>query len=269
MRSFLNLCILAADRDSSMKQKILVVDDQPDLLKIASLYLVEMGYEVITTTSAIDVLSILETDVPDLIISDLIMPKMDGIELYKQIRNNPKLPFIPFIILTSIKSSKIEEFSFSFGVDEYLTKPIHKADLKAVVSKIIKETETFRKVETENLVVSGKINRVMDDDMLSNLYNILLMKQSGVFEAVQNQVLEGYIWIKDGQFIDALCIGLSGVDAIKNIFEFSAGDYLFIEKDVSSTEVRIKENSMSVLMDLCKKIDEKRVLRYTFLSKAT
>jgi CheY-like chemotaxis protein len=252
-----------------MSSKILLVDDQADLLKIGSLYLEEMGYDVTTTTSPHDVLHILKSETPDLIISDLIMPKMDGLELYKKIRNDKSLPFIPFIILTSITSEKIEEFSFSFGVDEYLTKPIHKDSLKKVVAKILKETETFRKGQTDKLVLSGKILRVMDDEMISNLYNILLMRRTGVFEAVQNQVLEGYIWIRDGQFVDASCIGLNGVDAIKNILEFNAGEYLFLEKDLTGNKVTITDNSMNVLMDLCKRIDEKRVLRYTFLSKSS
>lgn len=250
-----------------MSSKILLVDDQADLLKIGKMYLEELGYDVTTTTSPHDALHMLKSETPDLIISDLIMPKMDGLELYQTIRNDKSLPFIPFIILTSITNEKIEEFSFSFGVDEYLTKPIHKDSLEKVVAKILKDTIAFRSGDADQLVLSGKILRVMDDEMISNLYNILLMRRTGVFEAVQNQVLEGYIWIRDGQFVDASCIGLNGVDAIKNILEFSAGDYLFQEKDVRLSKETITENSMNVLMDLCKRIDEKRVLRYSFLSK--
>lgn len=241
-----------------MKEKILIVDDDPGILDLLTVYLGHK-YDVIRANSAFHAVEILKGLLPSLIISDLIMPKMDGIELFKSIRDNDDFPFIPFIILTSIKTEAIEEFSFSFGVDEYLKKPIDKDSLLKIVDKILVSTEAFRVTNKNKIVLSGLIKRRFDEKLISNLYQIIQTQRTGIFEIVQNQVNEGYIWIRKGQFLHAEFGYSKGIRTIKRILNMESGRYVFQEKNFRNIENSINENSMNLIMNICKDRDEKRL----------
>lgn len=125
-----------------MKQLILVVDDNPDILKNMKFTLEKKEYEVVTAESANTALALLEEDnlIPDLIISDILMPKMDGYDFYDEISSKPKWSMIPFIFLTAKSSSEDIRFGKSLGVDDYITKPFSNKDLlSSVKGKLLRK----------------------------------------------------------------------------------------------------------------------------------
>ena len=112
---------------------ILVVDDELDLRDNISLALEAAGYQVLTARDGIEALDVLETAAVDLILADIAMPKMNGYQLYERVRSNPLWMTIPFIFLTARKMDSDIRYGKELGVDDYLLKPIHSADLLAVV----------------------------------------------------------------------------------------------------------------------------------------
>ena len=119
-----------------MKPLILVVEDNVDLLYTLNLLLESNNYTPITARNgkeAIKVLANLE-DIPDVIISDIMMPKMDGYEFFKVISNEPRWNRIPFLFLSARTTPKDIRFGKLLGVDDYLTKPFNEKDLLAVLS---------------------------------------------------------------------------------------------------------------------------------------
>jgi DNA-binding NarL/FixJ family response regulator len=127
-----------------MSKRLLVVDDEPNLLRAVAACLRAEGYEVRTARSGGDALISLAESVPDLIISDIRMPGMDGHALVHRIRASPRTALIPVIFLTAKdqKADRIE--GFRTGVDAYVTKPFEPDELLAVITSIFNRLERTR-----------------------------------------------------------------------------------------------------------------------------
>ncbi|MHA1170400.1 MAG: response regulator [Candidatus Hodarchaeales archaeon] len=162
-----------------MLSRILVVDDSPDILYNLELTLMLNEYEVVTASDAGEALNILESaDLPDLIISDIMMPEMDGYEFYKKVSANPLWNHIPFIFLTAKASSDDIRFGKMLGVDDYITKPFDDEDLLATVagklkrySKSISLTKTVNDKLTELGVTSFQTTSLVNKDLISVLWS--------------------------------------------------------------------------------------------------
>jgi DNA-binding NarL/FixJ family response regulator len=127
-----------------MSKRLLVVDDEPNLLRAVAACLRAEGYEVATARGGADALVTLAQTLPDLIISDIRMPGMDGYALAHRIRASPRTALIPIIFLTAKdqKPDRIE--GFRAGVDAYITKPFDPDELLAVIASIFNRIERTR-----------------------------------------------------------------------------------------------------------------------------
>lgn len=113
---------------------ILVVDDQPDLVDNLEITLEVAGYRVLTAPDGVEALKILHADRVDLVLADIAMPRMNGYQLYEEIRDNPAWLTMPFLFLTARSLDSDVRYGKELGVDDYLTKPIEPEDLLATVS---------------------------------------------------------------------------------------------------------------------------------------
>lgn len=136
--------------------KILLVDDEPDILEIISYNLSSEGYQVFTAKNGAEGVAIAKKKIPHLIILDVMMPEMDGIEACEIIRNTPSLENTVITFLTARSEDYSLVAGFDAGADDYITKPIKP---KVLVSKVksllrrLKENET----EAEDIVKVGNI----------------------------------------------------------------------------------------------------------------
>ncbi len=105
------------------KKRILVVDDEPFILKSLAFVLKKEGFDVDTAANGIEALEIIEHRKPDLIFLDVMMPKMNGLELCKKMKDDPQLKDIYVIILTAKGQESDREKGMMIGADEYMTKP--------------------------------------------------------------------------------------------------------------------------------------------------
>lgn len=113
--------------------KILLVDDEPDILEIISYNLSVEGYQVLTAENGIEAIKTAKKERPQLIILDVMMPKMDGIEACIQIRKIPELEHTVITFLTARGEDYSQMAGFDVGADDYITKPIRP---KVLISKI-------------------------------------------------------------------------------------------------------------------------------------
>jgi two-component system response regulator VicR len=120
--------------------KIMVVDDEPDLLEVVKLILESDGYQVVTASSGQEALNIIEKEKPDLVLLDIIMPKMDGWEVFSRIKSNIKTHDIPVIMLTA-KDQRIDKLIglHVVRVDDYITKPFGRAELLERIKRVLQE----------------------------------------------------------------------------------------------------------------------------------
>jgi len=117
---------------------VMVVDDSITMRKVTGRVLERHGYEVMTAKDGVDAIEKLTDRVPDVMLLDIEMPRMDGYELATHIRNDVRLRGIPIIMITSRTGEKHRQRAFEIGVDRYLGKPYQEADLMRNVDEILK-----------------------------------------------------------------------------------------------------------------------------------
>ncbi|MCB9136374.1 MAG: response regulator [Anaerolineales bacterium] len=123
-----------------MAEKILIVDDDRDTLRLVGLLLQRKGYEIIAAERGAQGLEKIFQDIPDLILLDVMMPDMDGFEVLRQVRGNPKTSNIPVIMFTAKTQVEDKVAGFEAGADDYLTKPTHPSELTARVKALLART---------------------------------------------------------------------------------------------------------------------------------
>ena len=135
--------------------KILLVDDEEDILEFLSYNLKKEGFRIDTANNGISALKKLEKSKPDLIILDVMMPEMDGIEVCEKIREQEKFDDVLILFLTARSEEYSELAGFSAGADDYITKPIKPKLLVSRVNAILKRK---RKKKNDGPIEIGDIH---------------------------------------------------------------------------------------------------------------
>ncbi|MGB9181342.1 MAG: response regulator transcription factor [Pyrinomonadaceae bacterium] len=124
-----------------MSKRLLVVDDEPNLLRAVEACLRAEGFEVTTARSSREALVRIAQTIPDLIVSDIRMPGMDGYQFAQQLRASSRTALVPVIFLTAKDETADRIEGFRAGVDAYLTKPFEPDELVAVIRSILSRVE--------------------------------------------------------------------------------------------------------------------------------
>jgi two-component system alkaline phosphatase synthesis response regulator PhoP len=120
------------------QETILVVDDEPHIIELATLYLKNEGYRVISAHDGTQALRQIEAERPALVILDLMLPKMDGWEVCRQVRASSNLP----IIMLTARSDDVDKIvGLELGADDYVTKPFNPRELVARVKAVLRRAE--------------------------------------------------------------------------------------------------------------------------------
>ena len=120
-----------------MKPKILVVDDEPDAVELVSFNLKAAGFDVVTAADGVEALKRAKEYQPDLLVLDVMLPEVDGLEVCKIIRRDPSVAHIPIIMLTA-KAAEIDRvLGLELGADDYVTKPFSPRELVLRIRKIL------------------------------------------------------------------------------------------------------------------------------------
>ena len=135
---------------SSSTQKILVVDDDSDILELLKYNLSKEGFQIRTASNGIQALAIAKEFIPDLLILDIMMPNMDGIETCRQIRAIPELANKFIIFLTARSEEYSEVAAFEMGADDYITKPIKPRSLVSRINALLRR-DVKQKTEISTL----------------------------------------------------------------------------------------------------------------------
>ena len=120
-----------------MLKKILIVDDEPDILTVTVTRLETSGYEVLMAKDCEEAIELLNKSKPDLILLDLLLPKMQGDELCKKLKSDSKFKHIPIILFTA-STIRIPEKTGEMGADDYILKPFEAQALLAKIKALVK-----------------------------------------------------------------------------------------------------------------------------------
>jgi class 3 adenylate cyclase len=159
------------------RARILIADDNPDNLEIFQARLAAHNYEIITATDGEEALAAAREKQPDVILLDVMMPNMDGVEVCRHLKADPSLPFMPIIMVTAKTSSQDIVTALEAGADEYLTKPVDHGALVARVNSMLRIkalTDTVRaqseKLAEWNAKLEERVNEQLTElESLSRL----------------------------------------------------------------------------------------------------
>lgn len=143
---------------STVKQKILIVDDEPDILELIEYNLKKEGYQVFLARNGQEAVTEAKRSLPDLIVLDIMMPKMDGIEACRIMRTMPEFKNTFMVFLTARSEEYSEIAGFNVGADDYIAKPIKPRALVSRINAILRrnapaEDFTDNKLEIGDLVI--------------------------------------------------------------------------------------------------------------------
>ena len=190
------------------KEKILIVDDEEDILSLVEYNLKKEGYRTIGVKTGEAALQLVEEQTPDLIILDLMLPEMDGLEVCRILKSNENTSDIPIIMLTAKGEETDIVVGLEIGADDYVTKPFSPrvllARTKALLRRKTKEPISKEIIQVENLVIdTGKYLVTIEGKPISltstefNLLRFLAQHRGKVF--TRNQLLDN-VW-KDETFV--------------------------------------------------------------------
>ncbi len=118
--------------------KILVVDDHPQNVELLEAYLLPEGYEVATAFDGVEALERVEESTPDIVLLDVMMPRMDGYEVCQKLKSDEETRFIPIVMVTALKDLDDKIKSIEAGADDFLTKPIVKLELLTRIRSLVR-----------------------------------------------------------------------------------------------------------------------------------
>jgi two-component system alkaline phosphatase synthesis response regulator PhoP len=194
--------------------KILLVDDEVDILEIVGYNLAQQGYQIFTAINGSDAVQLAKKELPDLIIMDVMMPVMDGIEACETIRKIPELQDVIITFLTARSEDYSQLAGFEAGADDYITKPIKPKILVGKVKALLRRLKS-QETNSESLTIGGiEINReeyqIIKDGIVIELprkefelFHLLASKPGKVFK--RDEILDK-VWgsevIVGGRTID-------------------------------------------------------------------
>lgn len=126
---------------------VLIVDDNQQNLELLQAYLDDMDCKTITASNGAEALEIVKKRPPDLILLDVMMPKMSGFEVCRRIKNNPKTTEIPIIMVTALTELGDIERGLDSGTDDFISKPVNKWELTTRVKTMLKLKHLTDKLE--------------------------------------------------------------------------------------------------------------------------
>lgn len=120
-----------------MAEKILIVDDDVETLRLVGLMLQRQGYEIASASNGTQAISMAQREIPDLIVLDVMMPDMDGYQVTATLRQMPATALTPILMFTAKSQVDDKVAGYDAGVDDYLTKPVHPAELVAHIKALL------------------------------------------------------------------------------------------------------------------------------------
>ena len=160
--------------------RVLIVDDDPDIQRLVSYNLAQAGFEVVSAASGSGALAAAEKQPPDLIILDIMLPDLDGLEVCRRIRQHENLRRVPIIMLTARTQEMDRVVGFELGADDYVPKPFSPRELVLRVKSI------FRRVSSDE----GTSLKVGDIELLPERREVIVGSRSITLTAKEFDLLE-------------------------------------------------------------------------------
>ncbi len=235
-----------------MGRRILVVEDDADLRGMLQSLLEEDGYEVTVAEDGLEALRRVVDEPPELIISDVLMPRMTGLEFCALLKDSPQTRHIPLLFLTCVDDPVN---GFDVGADDYLVKPFRQRELLARLKAVFRRTESLPpQIATQGL--RGNLSELSVTEVLQTLH---IGKASGCLSVVTADVSgRARIWLEQGEMVAAKVDGEESLDG-EEAFFFAAlwEDGAFAFDSANRAEHWTVQNTIeSLMLEAARRMDE-------------
>ncbi|HWP48369.1 MAG TPA: response regulator [Candidatus Limnocylindrales bacterium] len=256
-----------------MAHRILIVEDEPGMIELLTVALEDEGYEVFIASNGVEGLEQIEKKDPDLVISDVMMPDMNGFDFCQQLRNNPRTASIPFIFLTAKKDVSDRVKGLNAGADDYISKPFHIVEVVARIRSLLQRSERVKvaqrtsTAETEKDVaaIKGNLQEVGIGELFQTF--VVLTKKTGRLVVTSGQ-RKGEIYFQDGNVIHAIVDRRKGEEAVYRLLTWKSGQFTF-DTGVLPPVATMKKSAEGLLMEGMRRLDEYHRLLDQFPSPDT
>jgi two-component system, cell cycle response regulator len=191
---------------------ILVVDDEPVNLTLLSKRLAHRGYQISTAASADEALAIINASRPDLVLLDIFMPKVSGVDLLRTLRENEATASLPVILVSALGDTAHIVRGLAEGANDYVTKPVNQPILLARIEALLRSTDMVRRLEVQTEILS----RLAAYDELTGVYN-----RRSLFHALENEVNRS---ARYGRDLSVLLLDIDHFKIVNDLHGHAAGD---------------------------------------------
>ncbi len=206
------------------RETILVVEDNDVMRQGLQALLEESGFYVISAFNGVEALEQMNWSTPDLILSDISMPEMDGFEFFEAVRAQPQWVSIPFIFLTGRDDDTDRLKARKIGSDDYLTKPCPLERLAQSVDTLMDRINQAKKIPLGQVGPSGKIEEV---DLLDLIQTLELDQKTGAL-VLSHGERTGTLYFRDGVIVDADIRSPKREEPLFVLLGWKTGNYLFL-----------------------------------------
>jgi DNA-binding response OmpR family regulator len=244
-----------------MAPHVLVADDDAWILRMVATVLEKRGYSVETAVDGEDALARALARTPDLLITDVMMPKMDGWSLVRQLRSHAELAMLPVIFLTALSSEDDRIRGFRLGADDYVTKPFRFEELDLRVAKTLRRTAQTMQDTRDQLAGSGLRGDLSQVGLSSLLVLIEMERKTGLLQLrAPEDGPSAQILVREGKVVHArLDNEEEPVDAecVYYLLTWGAGEFEFVACLVEGVD-RVNVSTTHLLMEGARLMDEAR-----------
>ncbi|HEY6077761.1 MAG TPA: response regulator, partial [Polyangiaceae bacterium] len=237
------------------KKQLLLVDADPRSVRVLEVSLKKSGYSVTTASDGADALAKIDLSAPDLVLSDTRLPRLDGYELVRRMKDKPEHAHIPVVFLTSQKSIEDKIRGLELGVEDYLTKPIFVRELIARVNLLLARRTQERMATAVPMSRRTRLSGSLEDmGVVDLLQTFEISRKTGVGK-IGNGRREVRIYFRDGKVVDAELGRLRGEEAVYRALIWNSGHFE-VEFCPIDREDIIPTSTQGLLMEGMRRVDE-------------
>jgi CheY-like chemotaxis protein len=237
------------------KKQLLLVDADPRSVRVLEVSLKKSGYSVTTASDGADALAKIDFSAPDLILSDTRLPRLDGYELVRRMKDKPEHAHIPVVFLTSQKSIEDKIRGLELGVEDYLTKPIFVRELIARVNLLLARRTQERMATAMPMSRRTRLSGSLEDMGVVDLLQTFEISRKTGIGKISNGRRESRIYFRDGKVVDAELGRLRGEEAVYRALIWNSGHFE-VEFCPIDREDIIPTSTQGLLMEGMRRVDE-------------
>ncbi|HVJ19121.1 MAG TPA: response regulator, partial [Polyangiaceae bacterium] len=237
------------------KKQLLLVDADPRSVRVLEVSLKKAGYSVTTATDGADALSKVEFSAPDLILTDTRLPRLDGYELVRKLKDRPEFAAIPVVFLTSQKSIEDKIRGLELGIEDYLTKPIFVRELIARVTLLLARRTHDTMATSVPMSRRTRLSGSLEDLAVVDLLQTFEVSRKSGIARISDGRREALFYVREGKVVDATLGRLRGEEAVYRALIWNSGTFEVEFQPVNNEDI-IPTSTQGLLMEGMRRVDE-------------